>query len=368
VFVAARLLLPLAAFEASCRSDAGVVADSGVTNVGDDAVDGARPSISANPSSLSFAVIQNVEPRQTQNVTITFQGDRVVADYPAGVSAPGWLTVQQNAASNPSGAVFVVGVDASLLEVGEYTTVLRFASDVLFADVPVSLTVIRQPSAVDEFCDAKAEAECQVAARCATDAQACRAQRSAACLQLAATMTSASRAFRPENTLICIIETSSTYASASPITPAERALVDDACNYVFQGSVDPGGACTTKYDCAGIVICDRGRCATAVTVEDGEPCRDPGQVCGPGLTCANDPDPACTAKKELGEACDAINPCLEELRCAGTCLSPLPPGSPCTSDGDCDAAAPYCDPSAGKVCDAGLSFAPGAASCAGYGG
>jgi len=68
-------------------------------------------------------------------------------------------------------------------------------------------------------------------------------------------------------------------------------------------------------------------------------------------------------------ACDATNPCVETLRCAGTCVALVAAAGACTSNSDCASAAPYCDPYSGHKCEVGLAFAPTAtAACADYGG
>ena len=368
--------------DAGTGGAAGAPSAVGSSDAGGVAGGGAPTSISALPDSLTFALDNVQRTRESQTVTIDLVGDGVVAGYAAGVTPPTWLTVAQSGLVTTTAVMFALTVDASLLPVGEYATSVRFATgrlppsgdiaqatDVVFADVAVVLSVTMPLLTVDGFCDGKAQAECQVAAPCATNATACKGQRKAACLQYASAATSGGRAFRPENGLGCIRQTTSLYAMTIALSPTELALVDDACNAVFRGNAALGGPCATKYDCADDVICDRGVCAAPSTVAGNLSCVLPGQRCATGFYCAGDTNSVCTPRVGAGDNCNAATPCLENLRCTGTgiCGDRLLAGSPCASDADCAASAPYCDPAAGSRCDAGLLFAPGSPSCAGFG-
>jgi hypothetical protein len=227
-----------------------------------------------------------------------------------------------------------------------------------------------KPLIVDDFCTQKAQKECQVTVRCATDKTTCETQRRALCMTFAQATMSPTRPFRPENVAACISETNRVYAKTSPITPTDLASMDDACNYVFQGSVARDGTCATKYDCTGKVICDRAmRCETQVNKNNGDDCSGAGAVCTQGLYCTGTPVPRCMAKKVLTNVCDDMNPCIETLRCmGGICAARAMANDPCATDDDCPTTAPYCDPNVGNHCDSGLSFAGGAPSCAAFGG
>lgn len=169
----------------------------------------------------------------------------------------------------------------------------------------------------------------------------------------------------------------------------------DACDAVFAGpggSVQPGGSCEMSSDCAhsgeGQGTCVSGPddgdvCMIVATGGEGSsPCvgtkrgvvavvmppsppPEVGYVCdeAKGVFC-DFASRACTAKKQVGEACDHDTPCVDGARCDsasgtcaaraavgeacdtsfydwcveeaycddGTCAERLPDGSPCTSD------------------------------------
>jgi hypothetical protein len=228
------------------------------------------------------------------------------------------------------------------------------------------------PVTESDFCLRKAEAECQVTARCASSMSACINQRMGMCTQFAMAAKMGTRVFTPGNVNACIDKTRSVYAKTSPITPQDLADVDDACNYVFQGTgVVQVNMCTVKYDCKDRVICDKDYCATATTKSSGQPCGNAGEVCATGSYCADNAagNKVCTPKAMTGTACSATVPCLESLRCSnGTCTDRVAANGTCTSNDDCATAAPYCDPYAPNRCTPGLSFATGAPACADFGG
>ena len=103
-----------------------------------------------------------------------------------------------------------------------------------------------------DFCSQKADAECQVTDRCVSDKAACKAQRMARCMTFVAdAKASGKRTFKTGNISACISKTMSTYAKTSGITPKDLADVDEACQYVFQGSGKVNiDHCDVKYDSA----------------------------------------------------------------------------------------------------------------------
>lgn len=223
-------------------------------------------------------------------------------------------------------------------------------------------------SGVGAFCDAKAKEECRVAAKCAATEQACLTARRDACTKAAEAATVGTRAYRSNKAEACVDKTRETYAKGT-ITPSDLAALNDVCARVFQGTVSQPGGCETSYDCADGLICDKKRCASRVEKRSGELCGNPGEVCERGAFCAPDQGVMnCVTKKARGEQCDPQTaPCLEDLRCDGTCQDRFQSGAACTSDADCASGAPFCDPYIGNKCDAGLIFAPGAAACRDYG-
>jgi hypothetical protein len=224
----------------------------------------------------------------------------------------------------------------------------------------------------DEFCAMKAEAECQVVPRCATVSMSgCVEGRKALCLSAGALARTGGRTFQPDHVQDCLDKTNATYAKVV-LTPADLAALDDVCGYVNQGDVGRLGACTTKYDCAvATLICDKGLCSERVVKAANALCSNPGDTCAAGSVCAKTAGVAfaCAPRGALGEACDAGTRCLETLRCAaGKCAARLGAGEGCTSNDDCAASSPFCDPFASNRCDAGLTFAAGGPSCALFGG
>jgi len=228
------------------------------------------------------------------------------------------------------------------------------------------------PLTEDQFCTQKATKECQVTARCGlATSDTCMAQRKSRCQGFAAgAKVGGPRVFHPENVPNCINKTDSVYAK-STITPADLADMNDVCGYVFQGDVDKGKACNVKWDCKGMAICDKGFCADKVQKGAGALCGNPGEVCGTGQYCTTGTGTVymCVARRAQDATCDAANPCIESLRCDVTCKARVAATGTCTSDDDCVATAPYCDPYSGNKCELGLVFAPTAtAACADYGG
>ena len=200
-----------------------------------------------------------------------------------------------------------------------------------------------KPLTETDFCNQKAEAECQVSDRCVTDKDACKADRMTVCTTFVSdAKASGTRFFTEGNVSNCINKTTSVYAKTAPITPTDMNDVSDACNYVFQGKAKVTEACTVKSH-----ICDKGLCAPKVTKNSGDLCGNPGEICNTGSFCMmNGATYMCMARVASGMACNTSTPpCLESLRCAS-----------------------YCDPYAGNKCDPGLSFAVGAPVCNDFGG
>jgi hypothetical protein len=230
-----------------------------------------------------------------------------------------------------------------------------------------------KPLTETDFCNQKAEAECQVSDRCVTDKDACKADRMTVCTMFVAdAKASGTRFFTEGNVSNCINKTKSVYAKTAPITPTDMNDVSDACNYVFQGKAKVTEACTLKWDCADKShICDKMLCAPKVTKNSGDLCGNPGEICNTGSFCMmNGATYMCMARVASGMPCNTtMPPCLESLRCAaGTCADRVASAGSCSSNDDCISTAPFCDPYAGNKCDPGLSFAVGAPVCNDFGG
>lgn len=137
-----------------------------------------------------------------------------------------------------------------------------------------------------------------------------------------------------------------------------RALNDDACDQVFQGTVDRGGECSVDAECKGVTFCKMtdkcpGKCSALLKA--GDACED-NDNCQNGLFCTE--AKTCAAPAAAGDACggDVSGQCAPGLACvgknddknvAGTCraLTDLFTGKL----GD------TCDYDTGKLCESGLS-------------
>jgi len=224
----------------------------------------------------------------------------------------------------------------------------------------------------DTFCTDYASKECQVVSKCGLpDMSACTAVRKTKCLGDVAQRQTATRVFKTSNISACLNQVNNVYSTNGTIPVAKLDQMDDACQYVFQGSVKANSPCTIKYDCDGTMICDKGLCANKVVKNLNDLCGNPGEICNTGSYCQQmGAVYKCVAKHMASEACDVdTNPCLEALRCLnGTCQARADSGGACTSDDDCATAVAYCDPYIGNKCDTGLTFGGGAAACAAFGG
>ncbi|HTB74925.1 MAG TPA: hypothetical protein VK762_16865 [Polyangiaceae bacterium] len=239
---------------------------------------------------------------------------------------------------------------------------------------------------VTSFCDAKAEAECQIAMTCVIDPDQCKVTRVADCNSDAMTATTngtGTRKYTQANAQACIDALNSAYGGGNT-TVSFAALqgkgsIADLCGRVFSGNSSMNQPCQSAYDCTGDLICAPVMpgstslvCASSMTVKEGDFCASPGSTCATDSYCGLPSASAayqCEAAKLDGQSCDPVTaPCVSAERCvsAGTgqvCEARVQAGQSCQSDDDCAPAAPYCDPYANK-CTAGQSFALGAADCA----
>jgi hypothetical protein len=227
------------------------------------------------------------------------------------------------------------------------------------------------PPTTTDFCTQKAKDECLVNCAPITTDQ-CVAHRKQLCLDFATGVTAGgTRVFTPANQSDCLNRTKSAYSGTAPITPATMAQIDRACNYVFQGNKQLlSDACQSQYECAGTtdgsIVCDKGFCAKQSSPKPaGTPCGNPGDVCATGTYCATSGAvPQCTARAQMNDSCAEV-PCLENLRCVnGSCAMRSTAGGACLLNDDCPTSgATYCNPYAGNICAAGLTFSNGSASC-----
>lgn len=217
----------------------------------------------------------------------------------------------------------------------------------------------------EQFCADYASRECsKVGVICGVAAADCQPARVAACNAFVRASKSDVREFRPANTTACLDRVSATYSKLF-ITGTELAILRDVCARVFEGQAKRNEMCSMDYECAGRLICDKGFCGERREVSKGAGCGNPGELCSMGEYCRSTGALwLCAMKKERGSACSATEPCLEGLRCMGTCEPKLNDGNACATDEDCLSG--YCSPDA-RVCDPGLAFAPRAPSCNAYG-
>jgi hypothetical protein len=241
---------------------------------------------------------------------------------------------------------------------------------------------------VTSFCDAKAEAECQIAMTCLIPPDQCKVTRAADCNSDAMTATAngtGSRKYTQDNAQACIDALNSAYGngntSVSFATLEGKGSIADICGRVFSGNSSMNQPCQSSYDCTGDLICAPVMpgstslvCAASVTVKEGEFCATPGSTCATDSYCALPSAGAayeCEVAQSEDQTCDPVTePCVSADRCvsAGTgqaCEPRVSLGQACQSNDDCAPGAPYCDPYVNK-CTPGQSFAAGAADCAGF--
>jgi hypothetical protein len=250
---------------------------------------------------------------------------------------------------------------------------------------------------VASFCDAKAQAECQVASTCLIVPDDCKAQRASLCNEdavQATTTGSRARKYTQANAQACIDALNAAYGNGSTKVPYAQLVgtgsITDICERVFSGNASTNEPCESSYDCTGPLICapvapgvaaDAGAgsfvCAPAVPVAEGQFCANPGSMCATDTYCAipsTGPAYQCEPAKMDGQPCDpATAPCVSTERCEAntgvtgqTCMPRAIAGQACQTSGDCDPTAPYCDPYAMNRCTTGLSFASGADDCAAF--
>ncbi|MGH7271907.1 MAG: hypothetical protein ACREJ3_15870 [Polyangiaceae bacterium] len=241
---------------------------------------------------------------------------------------------------------------------------------------------------VASFCNAKAAAECQIAATCGNDASGCKVERASLCNVDAAQATADGlRQYVSASAQSCITAVSSAYGGgATSISYANLygpGSITDKCERVFSGNIPQANTCKNSYDCAGSAICAPEAvgsstliCANESLVAEGDLCGQAGQTCASDSFCAAQSSGAskCQPGLQDGQPCSATMPCISTERCAmnsgvtgQTCVPRVAASGSCASDADCPPAAPYCDPNAGSICTAGLSFATKSPDCNAFG-
>jgi hypothetical protein len=245
---------------------------------------------------------------------------------------------------------------------------------------------------VPTFCNAKAQAECQVATTCAIDVDDCQALRSSLCNMEATAALSGTRKYIQANAPACIAAIDTAYGNGSRDVPYAQLVgpgsISDVCARVFSGNAAINDPCGSPYDCTGGNVCapalasgiapDGGAaprfCAAPVAKSEGDFCGNPGEQCATDTYCALPPTGGgyrCALANEQGQPCDPITaPCVSTQRCEAetgvtdhTCEPRVEANQPCLTSDDCLPSAPYCDPYVGNICTTGLSFATHAPDC-----
>jgi len=208
------------------------------------------------------------------------------------------------------------------------------------------------------FCSALADEECQSAAACAVPKDKCTAYRKDLCNASAAQAIAQGRKYNSGNVQSCVDKAHKYYdATHVPLTPAELLDMSEECGRVFEGTIEKNATCSSDFACTDSLICDKGRCGTKSIVKNAnDGCANAGEICDTGLFCSKDAPNVCQPRKKLGEPCDVAAPCVETLRCDGTCKPRLAAGTPCKSNDECDVSAPYCSPWDGNICNDGIRF------------
>ena len=228
------------------------------------------------------------------------------------------------------------------------------------------------PLTQTDFCNKYAQDVCAgVVPACLVTTATCTAGQLNACTTAA--RSNAGRDFIPANAEDCLNKVSSTYGKLKQgsvaLNAADIQAMDQACSDVYRGTVLANGPCTADADCLDGLICDvaKGYCGTSKLVAQGAGCANIGETCPAGFFCSAITGVwLCLSKAGLGGACDAANPCQENLRCkAGTCVVQLDIGEVCTLDQDCSTG--FCEPYAG-LCAQDLRFANHTAACVAMGG
>jgi hypothetical protein len=242
---------------------------------------------------------------------------------------------------------------------------------------------------VATFCNARAQAECQIAGTCGIDRDGCEAERSSLCnVDAMQAMRSGTRKYTQANAQACIDKINGIYGGASSISYAELLgpdSIDDVCERVFSGNAGTNDPCQSTYDCTGTNVCAPvfpGQasmvCAAPVAKNEGDFCEDPGSTCATDTYCTMPVTGGggyqCEPALQQGQPCDPVAaPCVSTERCEAqtgatgqTCEPRVGADQPCTTSDDCLPSAPYCDPYVGNICTNGLSFATHAPDCNAY--
>ena len=217
---------------------------------------------------------------------------------------------------------------------------------------------------LDDVCEKVAAQQCAAAKPCCEssgigyDEAACIASARTECDFEVSLVKAGKRTFHPEAVGACVS------AVAGMVQKCEATLEELfgvassslACQYVFAGTVEEGGACEDDSECKPpsgenqFAACDEGKCVIGhINRGEGESCSE-FDSCAEGLYCWADPDAGstqpiptiCQKPKQAGEACtpSAFNSfeCAKGLYCANdtsTCVDAKALGEACGSPVEC---------------------------------
>jgi hypothetical protein len=122
----------------------------------------------------------------------------------------------------------------------------------------------------------------------------------------------------------------------------------EQCNKLLTGPGEDGDACESDIDCdttEGLECIKspgspEGECHEPDFIDPGGKCSGEAAVCQQGTYCYLGKN--CIDKLEIGEECDAQNPCADDFLCSGvgdggasTCISKVENGDGCSSNAEC---------------------------------
>lgn len=214
---------------------------------------------------------------------------------------------------------------------------------------------------LEAFCEAQTKEKCAgVQAACAVAEAKCLQTGKSNCVTK-----NTGKAYQPGSAESCVSKTRDFFNGGKVPNAEQDKELEDICGRVFGGTKKANEACNITSDCATGLVCTSGFCGTKAEKAEGNPCNNPGDTCVKGTYCGGTGNKTCLKRKGSGELCSAAEPCVEDLRCGGTCRPKSDPQSPCDKDDDCASAAPYCDPLQKKCLP---KFTLGSAACKDLGG
>lgn len=239
---------------------------------------------------------------------------------------------------------------------------------------------------VSSFCNAKAQAECQIATTCLIDSTECQAERASLCntdAMQAMASGAGTRKYTQANAQACIDIVNDAYGNGHTAVAYAQLVgqgsITDVCERVFSGNAAMNDPCESSYDCTGDFVCAPATpgttqlvCAPVTQVPGGQFCTTPGSVCAPDTYCAMPSAGSafvCKPAMNEGQPCAGTTPCVSTARCemvgvtGQTCTPRAMIGEACLTSDDCVPSAPYCDPYVGHICTTGQSFAAHAPDC-----